>query len=155
MADRGRWILLTGAGAGAIAVIRIVGPGVAEFLARHFARPAKAGRCVHGELRDRAGQVLDDIVVVLVGDGQTADLNLHGGPWVVESVQNLLRESGFVAGDALDGFESSDIIEREMLAALPHAKTEAGIRMLLGQPELWKKSLPDLDDLTLWRLLNP
>ena len=151
-----RFILLTPAGAGAIAVIRIIGDGVGPFLQRHFSKAAKPMRCVHGELRDGEGRVIDDIVVVLLEDGRTADLNLHGGPWVIELVQNLLRAAGFESGEMIDAFDAEDILEREMLAALPLAKTEAGIRMLLAQPELWRAGgRADADDVTLWRLLHP
>src|SRR4051812_12407047 len=91
-----RAIPLTPSGAAAIAVVRIVGPRVAAFLEARFSRPAKAGRAVHGELRDDAGGVLDDpVVAVLDFDATVADLNLHGGPWVVTSVLELLRREGF------------------------------------------------------------
>jgi small GTP-binding protein len=152
-----RFVLLTPAGAGAIAVIRITGDAVGEFLQRHFSKSAKSMRCVHGELRDRDGEVLDDIVLLLHENGGIADLNLHGGPWVIESVQNLLRAAGFEAGDTTDAFaDVPNMIEREMLSALPLAKTEAGIRMLLAQPEQWRSGASiDVNDQTLWRLLHP
>ena len=87
-------VLLTPPGAAAIAVVRIMGPRVVPFLDAHFSRPAKAERCVHGELHD-GGQVLDDPVVVLHAGERCADVNLHGGPWVVASVLELLRNEGF------------------------------------------------------------
>ncbi len=63
---------------------------------------------------------------------------------------------------AIDG---NDLIEQEMLAWLPLAKTELTIRMLLSQPETWRAlvaSNPSRDELAriaadqcLWRMLNP
>jgi tRNA modification GTPase len=151
-----RMVLLTPPGAGAIAVIRIIGPMVEQFLARHFSRRVTPMRCIHGDLRDHDGSVIDDIVVVMLGESQTADLNLHGGPWVIESAQKLLRSFGFDDGAIIDGVDGDDIIEREMLASLPLAKTQSGIRMLLAQPALGRSGLrPDPNDVTLWRLLNP
>src|SRR6266511_3246435 len=112
VSDKNVAILLTPAGAGAIAAIRIIGPATGAFLGRYFSKHVTPMRCVHGELRDQEGRVLDDIVVVLLSDGKTADLNVHGGPWVIESVQKLLRESGFADGAMLDAFDSDDVIER-------------------------------------------
>jgi small GTP-binding protein len=41
----------------------------------------------------------------------------------------------------LDSFDGDDILEQEMLAHLPQAKTEEGLRMLLAQPEAWRNFL--------------
>ena len=92
-------VLLTPPGAAAIAVVRVAGPRVRPFLESRFARPAKTGRCVHGDLRD-GEKVLDDPVVVLHEGGVVADINLHGGPWVVASVLELLRRDGFEVVEA-------------------------------------------------------
>ena len=164
-APRDRATLLTAPGAAAaIAVVRIAGPGVVAFLAKHFSKPTPPLRCVHGELRDERGEVLDDPVVVMAADGAFADINLHGGPWVVASTLVSLERSGFAITEH-DDHDASDDIEREMLAALPHAKTEAGVRMLLGQPAAWRKLLANppprdeieaiLADHTLERLIHP
>src|SRR4051794_27958786 len=89
-----RALLLTPPGGAAIAVVRLDGPGVAAFLAAHFSRPAAEGRCVHGYLAD-AGNVIDDPVIVLHPGGTTADVNLHGGPWVIRATLDLARRAGF------------------------------------------------------------
>jgi small GTP-binding protein len=157
-----RAMLLTPSGAAAIAVVRIVGPGVAAFLRKHFSRPAKAGRCVHGDLRDADGRVLDDAVVVLRGDG-TADLNLHGGPWLVTSVLELLRREGFEVvapiEDALPdaAVDAGDELWREVLTHLPLARTQQALRILLAQPAAWAKpgAKADAKDESLWWLLHP
>jgi tRNA modification GTPase len=159
--------LLTPPGSGAIAVIRITGQNVTPFLARHFSGRVAPSRCAYGELRDGGGAVLDDAVVVLLPHGLSADLNLHGGPGVIESVRQLLAKSGFTLIDALPlaAVDGEDLIEREMLAWLPFAKTEPAIRMLLSQPQAWRTfvaSNPNRDELArvaadqcLWRMLNP
>src|SRR4051812_30658409 len=87
-------VQLTPPGGAAIAVVRLAGPDVAEFLRRHFDKSPAAGRCVHGTLSE-SGRVLDDPVVTVSGDGTVADLSLHGGPWVVRSVLELARRDGF------------------------------------------------------------
>src|ERR1044072_6685472 len=89
-----RAILLTPAGAAAIAVVRIVGPRGGDFLRSHFSKSATPERCVHGVLTD-GERTLDDPVVVVSREGMTVDLNLHGGPWVVRSVLELARREGF------------------------------------------------------------
>ncbi len=164
-------ILLTppaAAGGSAIAVVRLSGPSVGSFLSRCFSKKAMPNRCVHGELRD-GESIVDDPVVVLAADGFWADVCLHGGAWVVESALALARREGFeilpggtlpLPDAALD--DTSSLIEREMLAHLPLARTEPAIRMLLDQPNAWHRAIDAgldartiLADPTLWRLLNP
>lgn len=159
--------VLTPPGSGAIAVIRVIGPKVESFLAAHFSRHAVAGRCVHGDLRDASGQTLDDVVVVRLLGSYAADLNVHGGPWVVEAVRQLLEREGFtlVRELPLEALDGNDTFEQEMLAALPLARTEAGIRMLLAQPQAWRTLLESnpapeqrramAEDRTLDRMLHP
>ena len=131
-------MLLTPHGAAAIAVLRIEGPRTREFMEKHFSRPLVPHRAVHGELRD-GEMVLDDPVVVMGEAGSFADINLHGGSWVIESVFQLLAREGFERTDlSRDDFDAQTTLEREMLAYLPLAKTEAALRMLLAQPAAWR-----------------
>lgn len=134
--------LLTPSGVAAIAVVRLSGPGVGAFLAGHFSRPVAAGRCVHGELTDGAA-TLDDPVVVLFPDGG-ADISLHGGQWVVQSVLALAQKEGFELSDAdppisLEAVEGSTLLEKEVNAHLPRARTELGVRVLLNQAATWEQ----------------
>ncbi len=206
MKSENRQILLTPAGAGAIAVIRLIGPGVGDFLRTHFSRgrdrspsgpsevvgrhrspsglsevvgrdrspsgpshaenggfgetalPFTSSRCVHGDLRD-GENVIDDVVVVL-GEG-LADINTHGGPWVVHCVAALAARAGFEPStDALDGVDGDTLIEKEIAAALPLARTELGIETLLAQREAWLRITPTdlprmLADDSLMHLLHP
>ena len=140
--------LLTPPGVGAIAVVRLTGPRVEPFLQTHFSKPAADHRCVHGHLSD-GETVLDDPVVVLFDHGNSADLNLHGGEWVVQSVLDLARKEGFeltepTASDAplpLDTAEGDTILDKEVHAHLRLAKTELGVRVLLAQPAAWAEIL--------------
>lgn len=142
MKELNRAYLLTPPGVAAIAVIRITGAGVSPFLQAHFAKPPMPGRCVHGDLTD-GDTVLDDaVVVVLPGGG--ADLSLHGGEWVVQSVLTLLQEKGFELSDpaapiALDAVEGANVLEKEVNAHLPLAQTELALRVLLQQPVSWEQ----------------
>ena len=134
-----RAALLTPPGAGAIAVVRLAGPGVAEFLGRHFRGRAKPGQCAHGRLVD-GQRIIDDPVVVLHDEDQTADINLHGGEWVVRECLDLAKADGFELVEQCDDLlDAAGTIEREMLAALPMARTEPAVRALLAQPALWAK----------------
>jgi tRNA modification GTPase len=164
-------ILLTpapAAGGSAIAVVRLRGPAVAEFLRRFFSKTPQPNRCVHGELRD-GDCIIDDPVVVVSEDESWADICLHGGAWVIESALELARREGFeivppgtipLPDAALD--DAASIFEKEVLAHLPLARTQPAIRMLLDQPTAWRRAIEQgldapaiLKDLTLWRLLNP
>ena len=162
--------LLTAPGSAAIAVVRLTGPAVPGFIADHFAKPAKIARCVHGDLMD-GKQIIDDAVVVLV-DQDTADLNLHGGPWVVQRMLNLLAQKGFEVRSSLEfplideAIDGDTTLNSEVLSHLPLARTELGVRVLLAQTHAWEKlksaGVPDAADLrciladrTLNCLLHP
>lgn len=134
-------MLLTAPGTSAIALVRLTGPLTQSFLKTHFLRDVTEGRCVHGILR-ADGQVLDDPVIVAFAGG--ADLNLHGSQWIVESVLRLAQRAGF----EIEPFSSErsfsghfadcqSIIESEVLSALPRARTELALRVLLAQIEAW------------------
>jgi tRNA modification GTPase len=134
--------LLTPPGVAAIAVVRLTGPGVSSFLAAHFSKPLSPGRCVHGDLTDGAA-TLDDPVVVLLPDGG-ADISLHGGEWVVQSVLALAKKEGFELTDpaqpiSLDAVEGSTLLEKEINAHLPQARTELAVRVLLNQAAAWEQ----------------
>jgi tRNA modification GTPase len=172
-----RAMLLTPSGVGAIAVIRLRGLMVESFLREHFSKPAEPGRCVHGTLRD-GDRIIDDPVIVLSDDRATADINLHGGEWIVRECLNLARRVGFQVVENCEEFlDAQSEIEREMLVALPLARTEQTIRALLAQSNLWSEFVhkpglqarvgspgdPDvnvrlariIEDESLWWMLHP
>lgn len=151
-------MLLTPAGGGAIAVIRLCGDAVPRFLARRLSRPAEEGRLVHAELRD-GDRVIDDVLVHRLGD-RCVDLNVHGGPWVVRSVLELAGRDAFVVTSDTSTREGEDELEREVLAAVPLARTEQTLRILFAQPRAWRNIDPAdhprmLADRSLSHLLNP
>jgi len=91
---------------------------------------------VHGELTDN-GRVIDDPIVVIHERG--ADLSVHGGPWVVRSVLELARRSGFeivqpTSGQlSLDAIDGDDDADRAMLAQIPLARTKLALAWLLAR----------------------
>jgi tRNA modification GTPase len=143
MSNANRAYLLTPPGVAAIAVVRLIGPGVAPFLEAHFSRPVPPGRCVHGELKD-GDDTLDDPVVVAIPCGGI-DISLHGGDWVVQSVLALAKKEGFELSEAsqspqpLDAVDGANLLEKEVNAHLPMARTELGVRVLLKQPGAWEE----------------
>jgi small GTP-binding protein len=136
-------ILLTPAGAAAIAVVRLVGPEVGKFLESHFDKPAEFGRPVHGALRDN-DEIIDDPVVVVDPDGRYADISLHGGAWVVRAVLELARREGFELeeGDAgvaaARAIDADNELEAEILSHVPLAVTELALQSLLAQEPAWR-----------------
>jgi tRNA modification GTPase len=168
-------ILLTPPGSAAIAVIRLTGNGITPFLARHFSGQPREGRCVHGSLTDRE-RIIDDPVVVQGPDASYVDINLHGGPWVVQSVLQLARTAGFEVVDnsslplqpgSVDVADATDELQLQILTHLPLATTELGLSELLRQHEAWRhlenltsparkmEAKAMLEDRGLWWLLHP
>ena len=158
-------LLLTPPHPAAIAVVRLIGPRVEVFLAEHFSKPLPIGRCVHGKF-SAGDQVIDDPVIVRQAD--YADLNLHGGPWIVRSFLDLVEKHGFEVSDQLasplpfEAVEGITDLEKAVLAAVPLAGTQLALQRLLEQPKIWntlRNSNPDLramaDDWELWWLLHP
>jgi small GTP-binding protein len=139
-----RAILLTAPGAAAIAVVRLLGPAVEDFLQRNFSKPLTPGRCVHGILSD-GDRVIDDPIVVLISSN-VADLSVHGGPWVIQSVLKLAKSHGFEVTQERDSFmEESTPLWHEVLSHLPLARTELAARTLLAQPAAWEKLQQRMD----------
>lgn len=151
-------IRLTAPATAALAVVRLQGPAAGAFIARCFDRPTPPGACVHGRWRGADGQVLDDPLVV-AGDGWY-DINLHGGRRIVARLLEQTAAHGFRIIESAEAMEAvaADAVE----AWLPLATTEAGVSLLLAQPQAWRSLDPDrvdveamLSDLTLRRLLTP
>ena len=167
--------LLTPPAPAAIAVIRLIGPRTVEFLRAHFSKEPRVGRCVHGLLRDGEKEIDDTVVVLLSND--SADINVHGGPWVVRSVLELAKREGFDLIEssqpppALEAVDGDSLLEREVMANLCLARTELGVRVLLAQSNAWEAFRPKLEQMSieqrttalqqiladrcLWHLLHP
>lgn len=156
-------IPLTGAGAAAVAVVRITGPLVEPFLTRYFRGSARIGRCVHGELSD-GERIIDDVLVALSDHARSADINLHGSPWIVARMIGLAEAFGFLLVDesasCLEAVDGETLLEREVAAHLPLARTELALRVLTAQPKAWERwggqGLGEvIADRSLWQLLHP
>jgi small GTP-binding protein len=161
-------IVLTPPGAAAIAVVRLRGGGVEQFLATYFSQKARRGFCIHGNLTD-GETILDDPLVMLAENRAWADVSLHGGTWIVREVLELAKREGFLildsaAAAAESAFEGAgSILDREVLANLPLARTREAIEMLLAQPKFWRSNIADntldiaaiLADRSLWWMLHP
>lgn len=149
--SQSRALLLTPPGTAAIAVVRLVGPKVEPFLQQFFSAKPQLSRPIHGTLREQ-DRILDDPVVVLI-DSRCADMNLHGGVWVIHSVLDLARRNGFEVVDHLslplpdDALDEQEMLPREVESHLPLARTEPGVRALLAQTSAWRmlqRSFPAL-----------
>jgi len=108
---------------------------------------------------------------MLSDDGTWADIHVHGGPWVVQATLELLAREGFdIVGPSeeppLWAVDGETILDREISAALPLARTELAVRALLSQRQAWddlrskikdQKSKIDeiLADHSLYCLLHP
>lgn len=74
-----------------------------------------------------------------------ADLNVHGGTWVVQAVVALARGDGFEVVEsanevlAEEAVEGDSEIEHEAMRWLPRATTELAVRALLAQPVAWER----------------
>ncbi|HEV7300522.1 MAG TPA: GTPase [Tepidisphaeraceae bacterium] len=145
--------LLTPPGVGALAVIRIAGPAVRTFLSEHFTKPPRGGSCVYGQLRDGATGI-DDPIVVLGPDQTFADISLHGGPWVVQRTIDLAVRHGFVEHTDTATIDAANELEREVMSAVPTARTELALQALLAQPANWVKLRHEPNPAALQRALD-
>ncbi len=154
--DAGVAILLTPPGSGAIAVIRATGRGVLPFLQQHFSKSIQPNHCTHGKLTDNETEI-DDPVVVFDADENVADINLHGSPWIVHQVLDLLRRHNFEIKTALaspfplEATNGRTEIDREIEQYLPIAKTELALRILLNQRTAWQTLLRRVEQRTITR----
>jgi tRNA modification GTPase len=150
--------LLTPPGTAAIAVVRICGPGVPDFIRRRLSREVRVGKLTHVELRDEQG-VIDDPVALRLAEDQI-ELSLHGGAWIVEEVIRLALHDGFLPVhpecDTVDlRFEqviSTSSIDRlcddernfmqrlseKVEADISIAPTARALSVLLSQPDAWR-----------------
>lgn len=168
--------VLTPAGPAAIAVVRVRGAGAGAFLARHVrlgaAREAAAGDVRRGDLLDAAGEPIDEILVSVHATEPALDLrlHLHGSPWLVGRLTELLEGFGAVneqprrraAGGAsacpeIESDATEDVLHSlwktqsrvaaEAYELLPAMTTLAGAHWLLRQPSLWHEWLSRVAEL--------
>lgn len=167
----------TAAGAGGIAVVLLAGPRTRGILAGIFRdrrgapwptsghgarRQELSGRLLLGELHD-GGVRLDEAVIRLQrlgeGEGDLAEINIHGGPRITQRVLQLLARAGSdirpwdAALAARWGVwplsaagRANPAIGRELLEWLPRARTKLAGALLMHQ---WDGGLSELAEQAL------
>ncbi len=133
--------VVTGSGRGAVAVVRVWGPGAGAVADAVF-RPVRGGSLLEtpvGRLRlGRAGAGLGDEVVAVRlddGGGPVAELQCHGGVAAVESVVEALVQAGARRVDQTVDLlpPGGDRIEADAMADLARAPTLRSAEILLEQ----------------------
>jgi len=140
-----RVALLTPPGAGAIALIRVVGPDPATLVNAVFqgksglaltydeSNRLRFGRMVDGD------ETLDEVVAVAhaVGGLPAVDITAHGGTRIVERILQTLQGRGAEVCAPEDAAQrtwpAGCLLEREILEAMARAKTERALRFLSYQ----------------------
>lgn len=146
--------VLTPAGRGAIALLRLSGPRALELTGACF-RPRRAsanlhdaatGRLLYGDWVDD-GEGVDDVLVCRIDEaGFEVEVSCHGGPVVVRRVVASLTRRGAIpsaGGGTSPAWPASTRIERLALDGLCAAKTERAVRFLLAQRAVLPRALKD------------
>lgn len=135
----------TAPGRAAVAVVRLSGPRSGEALSALAGRRPPPRRAVVRKLRDSAGRVLDEALVLWMPNPasytgeDSAELHLHGGPAVVAGVLEALAALGLRLAEPGEftrrAFENGrlDLAQAEGVADLIEAETEAQRRQALDQ----------------------
>ncbi len=137
--------LATAPGKAAVAVVRLSGPGTKDALRSLGVRAGAPRRACLRTLGDRDGDVLDRAIVIwfpaphsYTGD-DCAELHLHGGRFVVESVLEALAKAGVrlaAPGEfSRRAFANGkmDLAQAEAIADLVEAESEAQARQAIDQ----------------------
>lgn len=144
--DLANWsYVLTPPGAGAIGVVRVIGPDALSVVDRLFV--SKSGSPLSTEHGDRlrygrfvdATEVIDEVIVspMPAHDPPAVDISAHGGVRVVERILRSLERLGtrlFNGDEPCDAIWPGDnLIEREAVRAISRAKTARAVRFLAWQ----------------------
>jgi len=150
MPHRHRAMVLTPPGAGAIAVIKLIGPDPVGILEGSLDRSIVQPSSPYGKLSCRrfmdGDEVLDDVLVSVerVSENEQAvEISCHGGIRVVQRILELCERRGATVESnptaSLSHWAASNKIEEEAIAALAGAKTERAARyaslLRTGLPE--------------------
>ena len=138
--------LATPPGRGAIAVIRLSGPGVADVLDRLGAGDLKPRMAAVRHLSHGGAHIDQALMLRFVAPGSytgedAAELHLHGGRAVVEAAQKGLMALGLRPAEPGEftrrAFQNGrmDLTQAEAVADLIDAETTAQARQALGQLE--------------------
>lgn len=138
-----RVTLTTAPRPGAVAVLQLHGPDVADVLSRVTGKNGwEPGRV---RLVDIAGVDRGLAVLIRGGAEGSAQLMPHGGPRVVQTILEKLAEAG-VSIESSPGPvalypEADSPIEADALAAVARAASPAAVDLLLAQPALWRQAV--------------
>ncbi len=158
--DPTRAACLTPPASGGVAVVQVIGPNAREIVGRHLVSrsPLDLRTLAPDQLRlcrfIEGQETIDDVLVcVRPGTPQEwiVDLNLHGGPRIVQRVLMALRDAGvWIAGPlelATRSWTARDAIEREAMLCLPNARTRGVCAWLLRAQEGLRDALARCLDL--------
>ncbi|MCH7526159.1 MAG: 50S ribosome-binding GTPase [Planctomycetes bacterium] len=155
-ADRLRASLLTPAGVGAIAVVRLSGRDARSTLCKWFVpkhtsldEGLAADRLYFGRFVD-GDETIDETIVAVRADarlGDVIDVAAHGGVRVVERIlQTFERIGAVVSADPVDERGGRTLIEGEAMDALCRAKTRRAVRFLALQRVVLPRALEEIAD---------
>ncbi len=151
-----RVVLLTPPGAGAIGVVRVVGPDAPSLVNQAFLPVSGGGLSTAQEDRLRYGhfvdgtETIDDVIVSVTTRHRgtearrherewAVDICAHGGVRVIERILQTLERLGARVGERGESIElawpTGSVIEHEVVEALTRAKTERAVRFLSWQRE--------------------
>ncbi|MEE9293765.1 MAG: GTPase [Phycisphaerae bacterium] len=151
--------VLTPAGMGAVAVIRLCGADALSVLRSVFVpkrgpfpNPWPPDGLVYGCFVDpqHDHETIDDGIVAVRPDhrgGHTVDFNVHAGLRVVQRMLLLLQQAGArVTTSPSGGDPQATVAEAEVLAALAGAKTKRAVRFLARQRLVLPAVLKEIAD---------
>ncbi len=135
----------TAAGRAAVAIVRVTGPGAAEVLKALAGGAPPPRQVAVRRLRSRNGVVIDTALVLwMPGPGSftgedSAELQVHGGPVVLQELHEALTQLGLRAAEPGEfsrrAFTNGrmDLLQAEAIADLVDAETSAQKRQALLQ----------------------
>jgi len=142
--------IATPPGEGGIAVIRISGIEAFRIASALFSKPvqgAKEHKILVGTLSNRAGQKLDQVLLLVMKGPKTftgedtVEIQCHGGRLVARKILEAALEAGALAAKpgefSFQAFMNHrlDLSQAEAIAELIHAKNEYAFSQSLGQLE--------------------
>jgi tRNA modification GTPase len=129
----------TPAGTAALALVRASGPQAAALAREIFGRPPPARQAQHGDYRDRAGRLVDDVVWLFFPGPRsftgedTLEITCHGNPFIAQKILEDLHDRGcrpaqpgeFSKRAFLNG--RLDLSQAEAVMDLIHARSERAL----------------------------
>ena len=131
--------LATPAGTAALAVVRISGPDTARLAAELGGGAPPPRRVRHGDYRDRAGALVDDVLQVFFAGPQSytgedaLEISCHGNPFIAQRILEDLLARGVRAAEAGEFTQRAflngkiDLSQAEAVMDLIHARSERAL----------------------------